>query len=329
MFNSSYDLNIRMFNVLQHTITGWPGGKPNADDSQRPERAFPFPKKIIVFSPHPDDDVISMGGTLARLVNQGHEVHVAYQTSGNIAVFDDDLIKYINFIQNSDIKLNLDKQTVAALDSVMADINNKQSGQSDSKNVAFLKGMIRKSEAISACRFIGIPDKNIHFLQMPFYESGKEKKLDLCKTDIDLIVNLLQKVKPHQIYAAGDLADPHGTHKICFGAIIDAIDVLKDEKWLEDCYVWLYRGAWQEWQLHEVDMAVPLSPDEVTVKRKAIFKHQTQKDVVPFPGSDSREFWQRAEERNHQTALLYDKIGLAEYQAMELFVRYKTFVYPS
>lgn len=323
LYKSSYDLNIQMFNALQHTITGWPGGKPNADDSQRPERANPFPKRIIVFSPHPDDDVISMGGTLARLVKQGHDVHVAYQTSGNLAVFDDDLMKYIDFIQNSENKLNIDNQTQKALNVVLDDIKNKKAGQSDSKNVAYLKGMIRKSEAISACRFINIPEDKIHFLQMPFYESGKEIKNDLGKEDIALIVNLLQTVKPHQIYAAGDLADPHGTHKICFDAILQAIDSIKDERWLEDCYLWMYRGAWQEWQLDEVDMAVPLSPDEVTVKRKAIFKHQSQKDVMPFPGSDSREFWQRAEERNHQTALLYDKIGFAEYQAMELFVRYK------
>ncbi|MDR2085042.1 MAG: glucosamine-6-phosphate deaminase [Bacteroidales bacterium] len=323
MFNSAYDLNIKMFNLLQHTITGWPGGKPNADDSQRPERAHPFPKRIIVFSPHPDDDVISMGGTLARLVNQGHNVHVAYQTSGNLAVFDDDLLKYIDFIQNSENKLNLDKKSLDMIASVLKDIRTKKPGQSDSRNVAFLKGMIRRSEAISACRFIGIPENNIHFLQMPFYESGTEEKFALSETDIDLITDLLQKVKPHQIYAAGDLADPHGTHKICFDAIIKSIENIKDEKWLKDCYLWMYRGAWQEWQLYEVDMAVPLSPDEVTVKRKAIFKHQTQKDVMPFPGSDSREFWQRAEERNHQTALLYDKIGFAEYQAMELFVRYK------
>lgn len=322
LFKSSYDLNITMFNALQHTITGWPGGKPDADDSQRPERAFPYPKKIIVFSPHPDDDVISMGGTLARLVKQEHDVHVAYQTSGNLAVFDDDLIKYINFIQNSENKLNIDKETIEKMNSVINDIENKRLGESDSANVAYLKGMIRKSEAISACRYIGIPDEKIHFLQMPFYESGQEEKLDLSEKDIDLIVDLLQTVKPHQIYAAGDMTDPHGTHKICFEAIIKAINSIKDEEWLKDCYIWLYRGAWQEWQLDEVDMAVPLSPDEVTVKRKAIFKHQTQKDVVPFPGSDSREFWQRAEERNHKTALLYDKIGFAEYQAMELFVRY-------
>ncbi|MCK9303226.1 MAG: glucosamine-6-phosphate deaminase [Bacteroidales bacterium] len=322
MFNSYYDLNIKMFNELQHTITGWPGGKPNADDSQRPERAVPYPKKVIVFSPHPDDDVISMGGTLARLVKQGHDVHVAYQTSGNIAVFDDDLLKYIDFISNASAKLNISDDTKSIVKNILADINNK-TGQKDSKNVAYLKGMIRKSEATSACRFIGLPDNKVHFLQMPFYESGSEKKNDLSDADIKLIVNLLCEVKPHQIYAAGDLSDPHGTHKICFDAILKALDMVKNEEWFKDCYLWMYRGAWQEWELCEVDMAVPLSPDEVTVKRKAIFKHQTQKDVMPFPGSDSREFWQRAEERNHATAILYDKIGLAEYQAIELFVRYR------
>ncbi|MDD4142583.1 MAG: glucosamine-6-phosphate deaminase [Bacteroidales bacterium] len=322
LFTSSYDLNIKMFNELQHTITGWPGGKPNADDSQRPERAVPYPKRVIVFSPHPDDDVISMGGTLARLVTQGHDVHVAYQTSGSIAVFDDDVIKYMDFMENSAEELDISNKALDIIHEVREDIKNKRSGEIDSKAVSHLKGMIRKSEATAACRFIGVKDENIHFLQMPFYESGKEEKNDLTDTDINLIKCLLQEVRPHQIYAAGDLSDPHGTHKICFDAILAALRQLKDEPWLKDCYMWLYRGAWQEWNLDEVDMAVPLSPDEVIVKRKAIFKHQTQKDEMPFPGADRREFWQRAEARNHATAVLYDKIGLADYQAIELFVKY-------
>lgn len=320
IWNSSYDLNIRIFNELQHTITGWPGGKPNADDSQRPERATPYPKRAIIFSPHPDDDVISMGGTLARLVKQNHDVHVAYQTSGNHAVFDDDLMKYLDFIEDAKDVLPTNDQLFQKTEQLMRYFRCK--GNEEPRDLAELKGIVRKGEAKAACRFIGIPDQNIHFLKMPFYEMPISRERELGEEDIQLIVDLLQKVKPHQIYVAGDFNDPHRTHKICFDAVIEACERTKNETWSKDCYIWLYRGAWDEWDIHEADMAVPLSPDEVTVKRKAIFKHQTQKDIVPFPGSDVREFWQRAEERNHQTAVLYDKLGLADYQAMELFVRY-------
>ncbi|MDR0363972.1 MAG: glucosamine-6-phosphate deaminase [Bacteroidales bacterium] len=320
IWNSSYDLNIRIFNELQHTITGWPGGKPNADDSQRPERATPYPKRAIIFSPHPDDDVISMGGTLARLVKQNHDVHVAYQTSGNHAVFDDDLMKYLDFIEDAKDVLPTNDQLFQKTEQLMRYFHCK--GNEEPRDLAELKGIVRKGEAKAACRFIGIPDQNIHFLKMPFYEMPISRERELGEEDIQLIVDLLQKVKPHQIYVAGDFNDPHRTHKICFDAVIEACERTKNETWSKDCYIWLYRGAWDEWDIHEADMAVPLSPDEVTVKRKAIFKHQTQKDIVPFPGSDVREFWQRAEERNHQTAVLYDKLGLADYQAMELFVRY-------
>ena len=321
IFKSAYDANIQVFNDLQHTITGWPGGKPNADDSQRPERANPFPKRVAIFSPHPDDDVISMGGTFARLVEQGHDVHVIYQTSGNFAVFDDDVMRYIDFVNEVRDSFKVDKKLLDASYNLLKDtIANKTELKHTPEN-AHLKTAIRKTEARAACRFIGIKDENIHFLEMPFYESGGVKKYDLSETDINLIINVLNEIKPHQIYAAGDLSDPHGTHRICLDAIQESLKRLKSEKWLKECYFWMYRGAWQEWDIHEVDMAVPLSPDEVTVKRKAIFKHQSQKDSVPFPGEDKREFWQRAEERNHNTAVLYDKLGLAEYQAMEVFAR--------
>ncbi len=321
IFKSAYDLNIQVFNNLQHTITGWPGGKPAADDSQRPERAIPYPKRVVVFSPHPDDDVISMGGTLARLVRQGHDVHVVYQTSGNLAVYDDDVMKYLDFLREISILQGMESQFQDQVYSVIGDSLSEGSTQIHSPEIARIKTIIRKIEARAACRFIGVKDENIHFLQMPFYESGSIKKYDLSQQDIDLIIDVLQEIHPHQIYAAGDLSDPHGTHRICLNAIKEALQQIKSEKWLKDCYCWMYRGAWQEWDIHEVDMAVPLSPDEVTVKRKAIFKHQSQKDNAPFPGSDKREFWQRAEERNHNTAVLYDKLGLAEYQAMEVFAR--------
>ena len=317
-------INIKVFNDLQHTITGWPGGKPNADDSTRPERAMPYPKRVVLFSPHPDDDVISMGGTFSRLTEQGHIVHVAYQTSGNIAVFDDDAIRFLDFVRETGdvFKLSHDLTEKTYQDAKTA-LKNKRPGQVDPPQVKEIKGAIRRTEARAACRYFNVPEERIHFLNMPFYETGTVKKAPLGEADIQIIVDLLQEIKPHQIYAAGDLADPHGTHRVCFLAILEAIKRLRKEDWMKDCRLWLYRGAWQEWDVSEVDMAVPLSPEEVKIKRMAIFKHQSQKDRPVFPGTDPREFWQRAEERNHATAVMYDKLGMAEYQAMELFVRYK------
>ena len=304
--------------------SGWPGGKPNADDSHRPERAKPFPKKAIIFSPHPDDDVISMGGTFIRLVDQGHEVHVAYQTSGNIAVFDDDAIRFADFVRDFNEQFGLSKTDGEKFyKTVVQSLKSKGPGEVDSKDVLTIKGLIRRGEAKAGGRYVGIPDEHMHFLDMPFYETGAVKKKPLSEEDIKLIVDLLVKVKPHQIYAAGDLSDPHGTHRVCLAAIFAAVDRLKNEAWMKDCWVWLYRGAWQEWDIDQIEMAVPLSPDELMRKRRAIFKHQSQKDSAMFPGSDKREFWMRAEDRNHATADAYNKLGLAEYEAMEAFVRYK------
>ena len=318
------NINIKVFNDLQHTISGWPGGKPNADDSTRPERAKPFPKRVIVFSPHPDDDVISMGGTVARLSTHGHALHIAYQVSGNIAVFDHDVIKYMDFVRESAKIYGFDyNEANERYNRVIEELKHKRPGEADPMDVREIKGSIRRGEAKSACRYLGIPEERVHFLEMPFYETGGVKKKPLSREDIDIIKNLLQEVKPHQIFAAGDLSDPHGTHRVCFQAIIQACEELRGEEWFKDCRVWMYRGAWQEWDVAEAEMAVPLSPEEVEIKREAIFRHQSQKDRPLFPGSDKREFWQRAEERNHNTAVLYDKLGMAEYQAIELFVKYK------
>ncbi len=318
------NINIKVFNDLQHTISGWPGGKPNADDSTRPERAYPFPKRVVVFSPHPDDDVISMGGTVARLSTHGHELHIAYQVSGNIAVFDHDVIKYMDFVRESAKIYGFDyNEANERYNRVIEELKHKRPGEADPMDVREIKGSIRRGEAKSACRYLGIPEERVHFLEMPFYETGGVKKKPLSREDIDIIKNLLQEVKPHQIFAAGDLSDPHGTHRVCFQAIIQACEELRGEEWFKDCRVWMYRGAWQEWDVAEAEMAVPLSPEEVEIKREAIFRHQSQKDRPLFPGSDKREFWQRAEERNHNTAVLYDKLGMAEYQAIELFVKYK------
>lgn len=321
---SAYQVNIKVFNHLQHTITGWPGGKPKADDSNRPERAKPFPKRVVIFSPHPDDDVISMGGTFIRLVDQGHEVHVAYQTSGNIAVFDDDALRFADFVRDFNEAFGLKKSDGEKFyKKILASIKGKKPGEVDSTEVLTIKGLIRRGEAKAGCRYTGIPDSQAHFLDMPFYETGKVKKKPLSEKDIQIIVDLLEKIKPHQIYAAGDLSDPHGTHRVCLAAIFSAVERLKKKPWIKDCFVWLYRGAWQEWDIDQIEMAVPLSPDELLRKRKAVFKHQSQKDSALFPGNDQREFWVRAEDRNHATAIAYNKLGLAEYEAIEAFVRHK------
>ncbi len=312
---SAYDLNIKMFNKLQHTITGWPGGKPNADDSSRPERAEPNKKRVIIFSPHPDDDVISMGGTFDRLVEQGHEVHVAYQTSGNIAVSDHEALKFAEVLKD----INSDN---ANIDTIIDNINSKKEDVEDHIDVRKLKGLIRKRESLAATRFVGVPDSNIHFLNMPFYETGTVKKNPIEQEDIDIVTDLIAQIKPHQIYAAGDLADPHGTHKVCLDAIFEAIENLKHNDYMDNCWVWLYRGAWHEWDIHEIEMAVPMSPDQVLKKRKAIFYHQSQKDGVMFQGNDTREFWVRAEERNNETARKYHDLGLSDYAALEAFKRY-------
>ena len=312
-----YDkINIDVFNDLQHTITGWPGGKPDADDSQRPVSAKPYPKKVLIFSPHPDDDVISMGGTFIRLVHQGHDVHVAYETSGDLAVHDDVVL------QNMDAAHQLG--FADEFDRIKAIIDSKVPGEPEPKELLAIKGAIRRSEARGADRSFGLNDNtNVHFLDLPFYESGGVKKMPRTQADLDIIKDLLKRLRPDQVFMAGDLADPHGTHRVCTEAALEAIEQLKEEgeTWLENTHVWLYRGAWMEWEIGRVDMAVPLSPDEVVEKRHAIFRHLSQKDIVPFPGDDPREFWQRAEDRTQNTARIYDELGMAEYQAMEVFLK--------
>ncbi|MFK5972282.1 MAG: glucosamine-6-phosphate deaminase [Flavobacteriaceae bacterium] len=311
----SYDLNIEMFNRLQHSITGWPGGKPNADDTSRPERALPAKKKVIIFSPHPDDDVISMGGTFDRLVEQGHEVHIVYQTSGNIAVSDTEARKFAEISK----RIHPSEEAQVIIDF----IKEKKESSFDSKEVRLLKGNIRRGESYAATRYMGLEDANVHFLDLPFYETGTIKKKSLSEEDIEIMIDIIKKIKPHQIYAAGDLADPHGTHKVCLDAVFESLKRLKKEPFMKDCWLWLYRGAWHEWGINEIEMAVPMSPGQVLKKRFAIFCHQSQKDGVMFQGNDSREFWMRAEERNKDTAARYKALGLSDYAAMEAFVRYK------
>ena len=326
LYGSAYNANIKVFNDLQHTITGWPGGKPNADDTYRPERAKPFPKRVVVFSPHPDDDVISMGGTLRRLVQQGHEVHVAYETSGNIAVGDEEVVRFMHFIngfnqlfENSEDKVISDKYA-----EIKQFFSTKKEGDMDTRDILTIKGLIRRGEARTACTFNRIPLSRCHFLDLPFYETGKIEKNPISEADVEIVLNLLREVKPHQIYVAGDLADPHGTHRVCTDAVFAAIDEEKNAgaEWLKDCRIWMYRGAWAEWEIENIEMAVPLSPEELRAKRNSILKHQSQMESAPFLGNDERLFWQRSEDRNRGTATLYDQLGLASYEAMEAFVEY-------
>ena len=327
LYGSAYNANIKIFNDLQHTITGWPGGKPNADDTHRPERATPFPKRVIVFSPHPDDDVISMGGTIQRLVAQGHEVHVAYETSGNIAVGDEEVSRFLLFVEGFHQIFGEGKDDV--FDKKYAEIKKflakKKEGDLDTRDILNIKGLIRRGEARTASIYNKIPLSRVHFLDLPFYESGKIEKLPMSEKDVVIVQKLINEVKPHQIYVAGDLADPHGTHRKCTDAVLAAIDEEKKAgtKWLKDCRIWMYRGAWAEWEIENIEMCVPMSPEELRAKRNSILKHQSQMESAPFLGNDERLFWQRAEDRNRGTAKLYDDLGLACYEAMEAFVEYK------
>lgn len=326
-YDSAYNCNIKVFNDLQHTITGWPGGKPNADDTNRPERANPFPKDIVIFSPHPDDDVISMGGTFQRLINQGHNVHVAYETSGCIAVCDEEVVRFMDFMKGYKLMHMPEDQVIdKKYDEYMNFFHNEKVGDNDTREILNLKALIRRGEATAACRYMGLPTDHIHFLNLPFYETGTIKKGPLSQADVDIVKALLEEVKPQQIFAAGDLADPHGTHRVCLDAVLAALDELKHtaawDEWLKDCRIWMYRGAWMEWEMDLVEMAVPMSPEELRSKRNAILRHASQMESAPFLGDDERLFWQRAEDRNHDTAKMYSDLGLAEYEAIEAFVQY-------
>ncbi len=321
--NTAYSINIQVFNKMQHTITGFPGGKPNFDDATRPERAKPSVKRSLIFSPHPDDDIISMGGTFIRLHEQGNTVHVAYQTSGNIAVSDDFVLRYIDFAAGFEHIFGINKnKATEILKDAQTFLKTKSIYAKDTPQIRAIKALIRRTEATATCRFVGIDEKNIHFQNLPFYETGTVEKNPMGSQDIQQTVDLIKKIKPHQIFCAGDLADPHGTHKVCLDVVFEAINQLKNEAFMDDCWVWLYRGAWHEWAPYETQMAIPMSPDQVLQKRKGIFIHQSQKDDVMFQGDDTREFWQRAEQRNAQTAEVYNQLGLPQYAAIESFVRY-------
>jgi glucosamine-6-phosphate deaminase len=321
----AYEINLQVFYLLRDSITGWPGGKPGANLPTHPERSEPFPKRCLIFSPHPDDDIISMGGTFMRLHDQGHDAHVAYQTSGNIAVTDEFVTRFLDFAVGFEVLSGIDsKKSSQILEQATRYLKTKKPSDMDTPEIRSIKGLIRRCEAKATCRYVGIPDDNIHFMNLPFYETGTIEKKPMGEIDIELTIELLRKLKPQQIYAAGDLADPHGTHKVCLDIVFESLRRLKaaGDPWLKDCWLWLYKGAWQEWDISEIEMAIPMSPDQVMKKRYGIFIHQSQKDMVPFQGSDAREFWQRAEDRNANTANLYAQLGFTKYAAMEAFVRW-------
>jgi len=321
----AYEINLQVYYMLRDTITGWPGGKPNAVIPNHPERSTPYPKKVIIFSPHPDDDIISMGGTFLRLHDQGHDVHVGYQASGNIAVTDEFVTRFLDFAVGFEEIAGIDTdKSGKILNAARKFIAYKKSNQVDTPAIRSIKGLIRRCEAKATCRYVGIPDNNIHFMNLPFYETGTIEKKPMGEKDIKITMELLRKIKPEQIYCAGDFADPHGTHLVCFNIVVESLKRIKaaGDEWIADCWLWLYKGAWQEWNIEEIEMAIPMSPDQVMKKRFGIFIHQSQKDSVPFQGSDAREFWQRAEERNSATANLYADLGLTHYAAMEAFVRW-------
>lgn len=322
----AYEINLQVFYMLRDSITGWPGGKPNAYLPAHPERSEPYPKTVLIFSPHPDDDIISMGGTFMRLHDQGHNVHVAYQTSGNIAVTDEFVTRFLDFAVGFEDLFKMDNEKSRQIvDSAKNFLSTKRANEMDTPEIRAIKGLIRRCEAKATCRYVGLPEGHWHFQNLPFYETGTIEKKPMGEEDVQLTIELLRKLKPQQVYCAGDLADPHGTHKVCLDIVMTSIKRIQEEgdEWLKDCWVWLYKGAWQEWDIAEIEMAIPMSPDQVVKKRHGIFIHQSQKDMVPFQGSDTREFWQRAEDRNANTAEMYAQLGLTKYAAMEAFVRWK------
>ncbi|WP_407520356.1 glucosamine-6-phosphate deaminase [Lacibacter sp. MH-610] len=321
----AYEINLQVYYMLRDSITGWPGGKPNAVIPAHPERSNPYPKKVILFSPHPDDDIISMGGTFQRLHDQGHEVHVAYQTSGNIAVTDEFVTRFMDFAVGFEDMFGMDAtKSKEILQQARGYLQHKKADEVDTPEIRAVKGLIRRCEAAATCRYVGLKEGQWHFQNLPFYETGTIEKKPMGEEDIRITMELLRKIQPQQVYCAGDFADPHGTHIVCFNVVLESLKRIKaaGDAWINDCWLWLYKGAWQEWAMEEIEMAIPMSPEQVMKKRFGIFIHQSQKDMVPFQGSDSREFWQRAEERNAETADLYGKLGLTQYAAMEAFVRW-------
>ncbi len=325
IYGSGYNVNIQIFNDLQHTITGWPGGKPNADDTYRPERATPYPKRVLAFSPHPDDAILAMGGTLRRLVEQGHEVHVAFVTSGDIMVNDEDLLRYV-LVSERSARHNgyYSAQQYDMVEKIRDAIAKKAPGDPDTAEVRYHKGEIFVCEGITSCNYLGIKQENVHELQLPFYINDPRGKGRITQADVQPVKELIESIKPHQIFFADDLSDPFGTHEPAANVVLAAIDELKNEPFMHDCRTWMYRGLWGEWDIDFIEMAVPMSPEEFQYKRDAILKHQSQVHDAPFIDPENDDLnWQRSLRRNQDTAALYSRLGLASYEAIESFVQYQ------
>ena len=320
----AYDLNIEVFNQLQHTITGWPGGKPNADDSVRPERAKPFPKRSLILSPEPLDDILCMGGTLSRLVQQGNEVTVVYATSGNLAVPDPQTNRAVDLVLAIERHLGVGyaPSSIDLAKKVKEQLANKRPSEFDSSEIRRIKGLIRREEASAACHICGLKPDSIRFLDLPFYEKGQYRQFHPCEEDLLSISNILEEIQPHQIFATGSLAEPSSVQGICFNLLKQTLSQLKDQPWVKDCYVWLFQGSDSEWPTWEIEMAVPLSPGELANKIQGIYEHQSQRSQTPISSDRHRETWQQAEALNRSTADIYNRLGLAEYAAIEAFKRW-------
>jgi glucosamine-6-phosphate deaminase len=291
---NAYEINLRVFRQLQNTITGWPGGKPDAVEQPRPlhnPSAAVFPKRIVVFSPHPGDGVRSIGGTITRLAQQGHALHLAHQVSGSGHVKDEVVERYVDFLEHMSIEPRPDRPSQVRI-----------------------KAAIQRAETRGAARVCGVAQERLHFLNLPFYDAAPEGHRRWSDEDVDLTVQLLHEIQPHQIYAAADLADPHGTHRQCHEILAHALERVRGEAWFADCEAWLYRGMWMAWPIHEVDLAVPLSPSEVECKRRAVVQHESRK--VPWPEGKPGDDLPRAASR------LFDALGLADYEAVETFHRW-------
>lgn len=325
LYGSAYTVNIQIFNDVQHTITGWPGGKPNADDSSRPERATPYPKRVLVFSPHPDDAVVSMGGTLRRLVEQNHDVHVVFQTTGDVSVDDEDALRGLMVNEKMAQHCGYHKQEISVLmDNIMDSIRNKKPGDPDNDNVRFFKGQIFTAEGIMACQHMGIDADHIHVTDMPFYTSEPSGRGKMSAADVAMMRSLIEKVRPHQIFIDDDMGDPFGTNSLASNSVLMAVEELKNEDFMQQCRIWLYRGQWGQWDIDRVEMAVPVSPEEFQAKTDCILKYQSQLHAAQFQdNSDGRLSWQVALDRNRNLAQHYQELGLASYEAIEAFVQYK------
>ena len=322
LFDSAYNVNIKIFNDLQHTITGWPGGKPDADDTHRPERANPFPKRVLIFSPHPDDAVVSMGGTVRRLIEQGHDVRIVFQTDGDVAVSDDDLMRSVLLAER--LTKHYEGHSFKFIDDTLTRLTGDSDGAGITDGLRYFKGSILLSEAMMACRQMGVPRKNLTDLRMPFYVNDPRGQGKISEQDVAVIQELITQVKPHQIFFDNDLVDPNGTHVRATGAVMHALDNLKDEPFMRDCRVWMYRGQWGQWDMDLVEMAVPMSPEEFGDKRDAILKFHSQIHDAPFRSSaDGKLSWQRSIDRNRDLANHYQQLGLATYEAIEAFVQYR------